>query len=83
MTIRERRMRLDEHDRAVLNKLAEELAASEGVHASEVTIHVCGPDVKGCNHDSDGPMFEDPGGAWLSASCSKCGSLSIDRAVWE
>ena len=74
---------INEQDRAVLNKLAEELAASAGVPVSEVTIHVCGPDVNGCNHDHDGQMVEDPDGSWISASCSKCGSLAIDRAVWE
>jgi len=74
---------INKHDRLELNKLAEELAASAGVPVSEVTIHACGPDVKGCNHDSDGPMVEDPDGSWISASCLKCGSLAIDRVVWE
>lgn len=72
---------MNEHDRAELEKLRVELAAEEGVPVEQVTIHVCGSSE--CQHDHDGPEVEGEGGTWVSRSCSKCGSLSIDRAYWE
>ncbi len=70
-------------DREILEQLRKQLADENGVPVDEVTVHVCGPNVNGCQHDSDGPMVESEDGRMVSASCSKCGSLSIDRAMWE
>lgn len=68
-------------DRQLLEDLAQELAESVGQPRSAVTIHVCGRST--CQHDHDGPMVESEDGRMMSSSCSKCGSLSIDRAMWE
>jgi len=68
-------------DRKILEVLAKELADEAGVPLSKVTIHACGRST--CKHDSDGPMVESEDGRMISASCSKCGSLAIDRAIWE
>ena len=70
---------MNEHDRRILEGLAKELADEAGVLVSEVTIHACGRST--CEHDSDGPIVESEVGT--STSCSKCGSLAIDRAMWE
>lgn len=69
------------NDIKMLAGLAKELAAEAGVPPTAVTIHVCGRST--CKHDSDGPMVESEDRRMVSASCSKCGSLSIDRALWE
>lgn len=68
-------------DRKILEGLAQELADEAGVPVSEVTIHACGRST--CKHDSDGPLMEIDDGRGISTSCSKCGSLAIDRAMWE
>lgn len=66
-------------DHQILDELAQQLAGENGVPVSEVTIHVCG--LKHCDHDSNGPWVEE--GNFGSASCSKCGSLAIDRGMME
>jgi hypothetical protein len=45
----------------------------------KLTLSMCGP--RDCEHKWDGPevLFENGG----SVSCSKCGMLAIDHAIWE
>ena len=74
---------MDEHDKQELDKLRQQLADEAGVPVDQVTAFVCGPNVNGCEHDSDGPIVEIDEGRGASVSCSKCGSLAIHRAVWE
>jgi hypothetical protein len=73
---------MNEHDRQQLEELRQQLATEAGVPLDQVTAIACGPNVNGCQHDSDGPLVRLD--EWTSSvSCSKCGSLAIDRAMWE
>lgn len=65
-------------DKAELEKLRQQLADEEGVPVSAITAIACG--TNRCDHDSDGPWIEE--GNFVTASCSKCGSRAIDRAMW-
>ena len=69
---------MHEEDQEELDKLRQELADGAGVPIERVTTFVCG---NRCKHRWDGPIVDMENGS--SSSCSLCGALAIDEAMWQ